>query len=234
LGVIQENYAEALDYEWRNKIDLSTVLGRNTTLDVYEDGIYEVTLIKTDSTHCSKTREIEVVYSEIAKISLDDVTIEDDADINTITINNENNNLGLGDYEFSLDDDFLGFQDDPFFNNVTSGFHTIYIRDKNGCNTAEIEVSVIGYPKFFTPNNDGENDTWNVLGVNENFYSNSNIYIFDRFGKLIIQIDPKGKGWDGLYKGEHIPSTDYWFSVELIDSNGNVKVRKGHFSLIRR
>ena len=163
------------------------------------------------------------------------IIIKDDADINTITLNTKNNNLRLENYEFLLDDEFFDFQDDPFFNHVSSGFHTIYIRDKNGYLSTKIDVSVTGYSKFFfTPNNGGFNDTWKIIGVNEKLYLSSNIYIFDRFGKLIIQIDPKGAGWNGLYKGKQIPSTDYWFSVELIDSNGNIKIRKDHFGLIRR
>ncbi|MCF6182005.1 T9SS type B sorting domain-containing protein, partial [Lutibacter sp.] len=97
-----------------------------------------------------------------------------------------------------------------------------------------VDVSVIGYPKFFTPNNDGFNDYWNVIGVNSNFYPNSLIYIYDRFGKLIIKVDPTTQGWDGYFNGTHLPSSDYWFTVELIDSKGSRKIRKGHFSLIRK
>ena len=92
---------------------------------------------------------------------------------------------------------------------------------------------MIGYPKFFTPNNDGFNDTWQIQGVNENIYATSNIEIFNRFGKMVAKISPKGDGWNGTYDGLALPSSDYWFSVELIDNNGNSKIRKGHFSLIR-
>jgi hypothetical protein len=88
-----------------------------------------------------------------------DITIIDDSTNNSIAIDNQNNNLGIGDYEFTLDDSFGTYQDEPNFDFVASGLHTIYVRDKNGCGTAAIEVSVIGYPKFFTPNNDGINDT---------------------------------------------------------------------------
>ena len=114
------------------------------------------------------------------------------------------------------------------------GIYSVYVNDKNNCGTINIDVSVIGYPKFFTPNNDGYNDYWNVIGVNSNFYPNSLIYIFDRFGKLVTTVDPSSNGWDGFYKGVSLPSSDYWFTVELIDSSGSRKVRKGHFSLIRK
>ena len=88
-------------------------------------------------------------------------------------------------------------------------------------------VSVIGYPKFFTPNGDGINDTWQVEGVT--FQPNSKIYIFDKFGKLLKKIDPNGLGWDGIYNGKVLPATDYWFMVELDDG----RTHRGHFSLVR-
>ena len=69
-------------------------------------------------------------------------------------------NLDPGDYEFSLDNEFGPFQGDTTFSNVSAGIHTIFVRDKRGCGTTSVEVSVIGYPKFFTPNNDGYNDYW--------------------------------------------------------------------------
>lgn len=81
----------------------------------------------------------------------------DNSSANNITVSSTN--LGQGDYEFALDDTSL-YQDSPYFNNVKSGIHTLYVRDKKGCGTSSIGVSVIGYPKYFTPNGDGTNDTW--------------------------------------------------------------------------
>ncbi|MEP2747642.1 MAG: T9SS type B sorting domain-containing protein [Nonlabens ulvanivorans] len=57
----------------------------------------------------------------------------------------------------------------------------------------------------------------------------ANIYIFDRYGKLIKQIDAQGIGWDGTYNGNPMPSSDYWYLVELSDGRSF----KGHFALKR-
>ena len=229
LNVYQQNPSEVLDYEWKDSNGLT--LSTNKTIDVSNAGSYFVTLSKTDGTLCSRTKSIVVNPSKIATITQDDIVIKDDSDNNTITI--KINNLGIGDYEFALDNDF-GFQDEPFFDYVEAGIHTVFVRDKNNCGISQIEVSVIGFPKFFTPNNDGFNDTWRVLGLNENLYQNAEIYIFDRFGKLITTIKSNSNGWDGFYNGTELPATDYWFTAELIDSKGNSRIRKGHFSLIRK
>lgn len=89
------------------------------------------------------------------------------------------------------------------------------------------ETIDIDYPKFFTPNNDGYNDYWQIIDISK--YSNSNIFIFDRFGKILKQISPKDIGWDGSYNGKKMPSNDYWFKINLI----NGKVFTGHFALKR-
>jgi len=109
------------------------------------------------------------------------------------------------------------------------------VQDKNGCRPdANLIVSVIEYPKFFTPNNDGINDTWAIKGANSTFYPSAKINIFNRFGKIVAQIDVDNPGWDGTYGGKRLPSDDYWFSIMLVDRNGNARERKGNFSMLRR
>ena len=87
-----------------------------------------------------------------------------------------------------------------------------------------------GYKKFFTPNGDGIHDTWRILGIREDFQPNSRVYIFDRYGKLLKELDPVTEGWDGTYLGRPMPQTDYWFRVFLEDG----REFKGHFSLVRK
>ena len=79
---------------------------------------------------------------------------------------------------------------------------------------------------MFTPN-DGVNDTWQIIGASNIFQLNTSITIYDRFGKLIKQLDPLSEGWDGLFNGHVLPSDDYWFSVKLQDG----RIFKNHFAL---
>jgi len=228
------NNAEIFNYEWKwtsldNSIVNQFLPDTTPTLTISTAGTYHVTLTKTDGTGCSRTKSVFVNASDLATITLNDITIVDISDNNTITINNDNNNLGLGDYEFSLDNEFSHYQDEPFFKNVKAGIHTLYVRDKKGCGTTSIQLSIIGYPKFFTPNGDGYNDFWNIKGIDSHFQSKSTIYIFDRYGKLVKQLSTIGTGWDGTYNGAKLPTNDYWFSVLLEDG----RQFKGHFTLKR-
>lgn len=135
-----------------------------------------------------------------------------------------------GDYVYQLDDG--PFQESPVFEYVSYGTHMITVKDKFGCNTpiTKSNVLVINYPKYFTPNSDGINDTWNIFTLD--YLSNSRIFIFDRYGKLLKEISTKSLGWDGMYNGHPMPSNDYWFSVEYVE-NDISKIFKSHFSLKR-
>ena len=92
---------------------------------------------------------------------------------------------------YQLDDG--PFQESPVFENVSLGTHSITVQDKNGCSPpiTRNDVLVINYPKFFTPNNDGYNDTWNIFSLQDQ--SNSRILIFDRYGKFLKEITPNGQ-----------------------------------------
>jgi len=134
-----------------------------------------------------------------------------------------------GNYLYQLD--YGPLQQSNVFQYVGSGTHVIKVVDANGCsNPLTRDVLVINYPKFFTPNEDGYNNTWNISGLQEQL--NAKIFIFDRYGKLLKQINPAGDGWNGTFNGRPLPADDYWFSVDY-EENGQPKNFKAHFALKR-
>ena len=198
----------------------------STGEDTYEININEVgtyTVEIGNNNSCSKSRTITVLPSNIATIS--NIDVIDATSNNTITIIVS----GEGDYEFAIDNISGPYQDSNLFENVSPGLHDVYIRDKNNCGIVQELVSVIGFPKFFTPNNDGYNDTWQVYGINVSSQQESIIYVFDRFGKLVKQLSPSDSGWDGTFNGQPLPSSDYWFHIKLQDG----RTFKSHFTLKR-
>ena len=120
-----------------------------------------------------------------------------------------------------------------------SGNHNnIYVFSPNENQCAEtfmVEIEVMGYPMFFTPNDDSYNDYWNISGFRQEHQAE--IQIFDRYGKLIKLLKAPGVGWDGTYNGKKMPTNDYWFRVvynmPLQDGSFMVKEFKAHFALKR-
>lgn len=84
------------------------------------------------------------------------------------------------------------------------------------------------FPKFFTPNQDGANDTWKV--DQEFFALEGTITIYDRYGKLLAQFDAVNGSWDGTLNGRRLQASDYWFKFEEKDGK---TIITGHFSLVR-
>ncbi len=218
------------DYSWtRDNNGVDEPMNQfSQNLVINQGGVYTVTATNP-TTGCTTSKTISVSESELALLDYDDITVYDltGDGTNRIEIQTGVDNLGIGDYEFAFNDG--SFQDSPVFEDVEPGIHKISVKDKNGCGIAEIMVSVIGYKYFFTPNSDGINDTWQVLGISEQFQAESLIYIFDRHGRLLTQIATDGEGWDGTYNGSALPADDYWFRVNLEDGRSFT----GNFSLIR-
>jgi gliding motility-associated-like protein len=134
---------------------------------------------------------------------------------------------GEGEYQFALDNTI--FQNNHVFTNVKPGFHDVFVFDINGCGISKRKISILGFPRFFTPNNDGVNDTWKPYGVNELFNTDMDIKIFNRYGKFIKQISPLETGWNGTFNGQLLNSDDYWYVIILSDGTEY----RGHFTLKR-
>jgi gliding motility-associated-like protein len=128
-------------------------------------------------------------------------------------------------FEFSIDG--INYQSSPLFLNISRGNYIAYIRNRANCDYATYPFTILDYPNFFTPNGDGANDVWKVDGLDS--YPLATIYIFDRFGKLLKQMDANSVGWNGTFNGYPLPATDYWFRLILNDN----QVVNGHFSLKR-
>jgi len=206
-------------YQWLFNNTATTYT--NETININQIGTY--TVIATHQDGCSATRNIIVEATEMAVIET--VTVVGIAPNNSVTITVSGN----GDYEFAIDDINSTYQNSNIFTNVSAGEHIVYVRDKNGCETTEETIYVLGFPPYFTPNGDSYNDYWMPLGVDIDFKASMIIQIFDRYGKLLKQLHPESQGFDGRYNNENLPTSDYWFIVTF--SNG--KSYRGHFALVR-
>ncbi|WP_298517424.1 T9SS type B sorting domain-containing protein [uncultured Kordia sp.] len=190
------------------------------SIDITSVGTYTVTV--TSQFGCVATDSFNVNESELATIV--EVDVVNFSDNNTITVTASGN----GDYLYVLDGGTP--QISNVFEFVGPGYHVVTVLDSNGCGEVSEEVVVIDYIKFVTPNNDGFNDTWHIIGIET--LPKSVVYIFDRYGKLLKTLRASDPGWDGNYRGRRMPSSDYWFLAEIKDGSDSFDV-KGHFTLKR-
>lgn len=214
--VILETEAGYSFYEWSTGES-----GPNlNSIEIFQGGEYGVVVTGTDG--CKAQATTLVSSSNVASIT--DIIISDfRGQGNTVTIIAE----GPGDYQYLLDD-LLPYQDEPVFEGVRRGYHTVYVRDKKGCGIVSEEIVVLDYPQYFTPNGDGINDFWQIDGVWE--FPGSKILIFDRYGRVLSGIKLNSEGWDGHdQNGVAVAANDYWFAITLADG----REIRGHFTLKR-
>lgn len=178
-------------------------------------GVYTVDVTSLAPENCTSRKTITVFENNIPEIK--EIKVQE----TTVTIELVKNE----DYfEYSIDG--INYQNSNVFSNAPSGLQNAYVRDINKCNTDSEPFIIIIIPKFFTPNNDGFNDVWEVKGLTD--YPQGEVTLFDRYGKLITKLNHSNHSWDGTFNKNPLPSTDYWYVLKL-DPNGPEV--KGHFSL---
>ncbi len=133
--------------------------------------------------------------------------------------------------DFSTDDSLL----------VTfADFYSVTVTDSNGC-VADAEVEVIEncpftiwFPNAFSPNNNGLNDVYKVIGTNIKFFEMS---IFNRWGEQIFLSKNINFGWDGTFNGEPVPAgmyivrIKYWPTAD--ETTPRFRLKEGLINVIR-
>ncbi len=107
----------------------------------------------------------------------------------------------------------------------------------NQCGSASDTIEVrqifcdIWVPNVFTPNGDGRNDVFRVLG-NLGRINGFGLGIYNRWGERVFHTSDKMQGWDGLHKGSEALMGTYVYMLEY-SFEGEPFLQKGNFVLIR-
>lgn len=224
-----------VDYDFEWQLDGQLIPGE-TSSDITAEQPGEYTVIVTNALSgiaCENSSTTTILESGQIDFELNILT--DAFQNNEHAIGVIITDIGLGDYEFRLDYgdwfDLEEGQTEIIFNNVVGGEHTVTARDKFGCGLEKKTITLIDFPEFFTPNEDGYNDTWNITNFDQ---PDAEIIIYDRYGKHIYTMTSSDTGWDGRYQGELLPSNDYWFTITYIEPRTEqTKTFKSHFTLKR-
>ena len=199
-------------------LNAGDVISTSQTIYIYNE-------IGTAPNTCSNESSFTVTVLNIDfTLDQNNISIIED----TITVSMSDNTIF---YEYSLDN--TTYQNSNIFSNLSNGTYTLFVRDINGCVVRQlnfdINVSVVNelfIPKYFTPNGDAYNQVWQIIDPNQII---KEIYIFDRYGKLLKQVSIVHLSWNGMYNGNVLPTNDYWYLINLKSG----EQLKGHFTLKR-
>lgn len=205
------------NYLWSPAETLSNKKTTNPVAKPTETTTYKVALINGV---CLVEEEVTVFVNPLPVLS---ANVDSK---NTVILSTES---GTGPFQYSIDGGTYSSQES--YTGVKGGNHMAYVVDTKGCESEApfyLEYLDVIPPIFFTPNGDGENDTWEV--ENLDMYPEADVYIYDRYGKLMTRYKGADPGWDGTYRGKPQPSTDYWFIIKIDMTDKKVT---GHFTLKR-
>ena len=115
---------------------------------------------------------------------------------------------------------------------------TVQVTDNGASNlTAEAVITIeiydviettLQYTNYISPNGDGHNDYWVI--ENAYLYADCSVMIYDGNGNIILDRKGYDNGWNGIYKGDELPSGTYFFIINCGDEN---MLYKGFITLIR-
>ena len=218
---------QAETYEWKYEEKDSIFTGMTATL-VPDPDYATFTLNMTRGKCSAEVQKYVEVTSAPSVLQVDSIGIRQ------VEIQMEVG-LGTGEFKYIID----GNEDDPEINNnIRDGLsyseHVVKVIDEVGCSTEfrfVVNNPAIEIPFLVSPNEDGVGDKFVVKGLAEG-YPDAKVTIFDRWGKQLASYKAgDGTDWDGFYNGVAMPSTDYWYEIQIKEIK---KTYKGHFTLIRQ
>ncbi|MCC5916506.1 MAG: gliding motility-associated C-terminal domain-containing protein [Cryomorphaceae bacterium] len=117
-----------------------------------------------------------------------------------------------------------------------SGTYQHTLQTQHGCDSVlELDLTIqdgstLYIPNAFSPNGNGINEVFKVLG---NEVSTFQIVIYNRFGQLIFESKDIEISWDGTFLGEPAPMGNYVYRIDYSNTVGEYFIRRGNILLIR-
>jgi len=117
--------------------------------------------------------------------------------------------------------------------NLVAGVYYLTITDANGCKSLDsirlFEPDNFAIPTIFTPNEDGDNDVFEIRGLEA--YPFNQLTVVNRWGNIVFEQKDYNNTWKGTRKtGEELPDGVYFVifktTTDQIESNTYVHIKR--------
>ena len=92
-----------------------------------------------------------------------------------------------------------------------------------------VSVPATSYVNAFSPDGNGNNDTWNIPALKA--FSNFELVVYNRVGKVVYQCRNVFIPWDGYYSGSPLDPGSYVYFLKLNDAKN--RFYKGNLVIVR-
>lgn len=223
---IKELKPSNVPYQWFPDLGGTNSSKKNFTPSGDMDCVVKAERVIDATSTCVTTDTIHVYVKESPVLEIESVDQKENLVTYSVT-------GGTEPYKLLLDKSVIGSDASGEIRESPIGTHKLVVSDINECSDAgyyEIAPVPVTPSEFISPNDDGDNDTWYIENVD--VYPNCTVTIYDRLGRVIYKSQgyDNASGWDGTYNGHPLPSTDYWYVINLPESDTQLM---GHFTLLR-
>ncbi|MBF25571.1 MAG: hypothetical protein CMP49_03530, partial [Flavobacteriales bacterium] len=222
-GSIQIQYSGGLppySYQWSldnvlysTSSDITNLSGGNYTIEV------------TDFNNCTYSEYINIYEPPPFEIEVFPTGPECDQLVGYVEFNVSGSHEG--NYQYSVNNQDIYDYNSADVIDLTSGEYIFTFIDSQGCQSEDIIVNIdpasencLEIPSLFTPNGDGQNDIWQIIGIED--YPNAKIDIYNRWGQIIFTSSGNyfGNEWDGTHNGTPLPHAVYYYIIDPVNENG--------------
>ena len=115
---------------------------------------------------------------------------------------------------------------------------TVYRATMTLCVGEQFDTTITVYvfpriPNAFSPNDDGVNDEFRIVGLPPENITKYNIQVFNKWGQVVFTSSNILESWDGKMKGQECPEGLYAWAIYFEDNNKTRVSNKGTVMLIR-
>ena len=199
---------EHFNYMWNNGDTTQSIVATS-------NGLYSIEI--SDSIGCSAVDSFQLMLHDLPIITS---TINQyfDGSGGDVELSVFGNAPFLFDWDIDGNGDFDDFSDQF---NLSPGTYQVIVMDDNDCkDTIDVFIDneiFIFIPTGISPNSDGVNDTWEIQGISS--AENYSVKILNRWGNTLYSSSNEYTPWDGIYNGSRVPTSDYYYIIELYSLN---------------
>lgn len=218
----------AYTYSWGNGNTNSSISGLTS-------GNYSVTVV--DNNGCSTLQFVNI-------INIGSATADAGPDV-SITRGTQTTlaATGGGGYSWSPSTGLSCIScENPVANPTTTTKYFVVVTAENGCTALDSVLITVTYncngaeldlPNAFSPNNDGQNDMYYVIGLG--CIKSFSLMIYNRWGEKIFETFDMSNGWDGTFRGELMNTGVYAYALSAVLDNEEeeVIIKTGNITLLR-
>ncbi|WP_264512683.1 gliding motility-associated C-terminal domain-containing protein [Flavobacterium sp. N1719] len=215
-------------YLWTGPNGFSSVVQEPSfsTTSAVDSGIYQLVVTRNG---CQKTTSVELVVHALPEFTLVQGCFGGQYKVELLPLNNSFDPT-MANYNWTGPASFSSTDNPIFLQQQPAGNYSVTVTDNNGCTANlpfEITSTMCDFPNIITPNDDGNNDAFDLTGFEVKL-----LEIYNRWGRKVYDKSNYINEWRGQNQhGGTLPDGVYYYLITLRDGhnkNGWVMVNRGN------